>query len=464
MRLMSFRPKFSGIKSFFASALSWSCNKGNACWKHLRKMRTPAIIKWINKNGTSIWLSFLTLCIIAIILIAFGCLDDIVRFFKKEGWPIGENYKLEVVKLIAYILGGFLVLIQIVVLNRRAKATEEQAKAMAANIKVTEKQAESMAEQAKAMAENIKVTEKGQVQERFKNAIDQLGNDKVAVRLGAIYTLHHIAKDDIGLRKTIFDILCSYIRETTKDVGYKKRLDTSTEMQSILNLLFVYENEREIYKEYSADLHGSYLRKAELKKSYLVNAILYDARLELIDLSESNLQNANLNEAHLEGAYLCNSNLNYSNLWNAKLQGADIREAKLEAAYLRNANLTGSDLIKAHIRSLQSKHNLELEDAYYSGFETWINKVKSLETDLDGINRGKLTKDMVDEIMVGLKAEKSEIRISVRKRLNERIGKETDFTGCITGKMTDEEAQEIIDRYNAAMERKDDALKGIKKD
>jgi len=424
-------------------------------------MKMPGFIKWIKNNGSSIWLSFLTLCIIAIILIAFGCLDDIVRFFKKEGWPIGENYKLEVVKLIAYILGGFLVLTQIVVLNRRAKATEKQAK---------------------AMADNIKVTEKGQVNERFKNAIQQLGSGKVPIRLGAIYTLHHIAKDSEELRKTIFDILCSYIRETTNEKKYKERDDTSMEIQSMLDLLFVNNDERRIYEGYEANLINAYLRNANLIKSNLTNVRFFNAHLEGAKLSGAHLERAGfenahlegaiLNNAHLEGAYLWythleGTNLQFSHLegsiiWFAHFEGALIDHAHLEAAHLYKVWLEGTDFQHSNIKSLQSTKNLLVIELMK--FEQRVNNLKDLETDIGNCKKGVLTRKKLNEIIEGLEITNEETKKEFEKWLQRRIDKETAFTDCITGKLTDAEAQKIIDRYNAAMKRKDEALKGIKKD
>jgi uncharacterized membrane protein len=41
----------------------------------------------------------------------------------------------------------------------------------------------------------VEVTQEQQITERFTRAIDQLGNDKLSVKLGGIYALERIAKD-----------------------------------------------------------------------------------------------------------------------------------------------------------------------------------------------------------------------------------------------------------------------------
>jgi hypothetical protein len=44
-------------------------------------------------------------------------------------------------------------------------------------------------------ARTFEVTEQGQITERYSKAIEQLGADKLDVRLGAIYALERIATD-----------------------------------------------------------------------------------------------------------------------------------------------------------------------------------------------------------------------------------------------------------------------------
>ena len=53
----------------------------------------------------------------------------------------------------------------------------------------------------------------GQVTERFTRAVEQLGHERRAVRLGAIYALERVAKDSARDRDTIMETLTAYIRE-----------------------------------------------------------------------------------------------------------------------------------------------------------------------------------------------------------------------------------------------------------
>ncbi|MBA3947652.1 MAG: hypothetical protein H0X37_24240 [Herpetosiphonaceae bacterium] len=57
------------------------------------------------------------------------------------------------------------------------------------------------------------VTRRGQITERFTRAIDQLGSDNLAVRLGAIYALEQIAREsEKEYYRPIVEILTAFVR------------------------------------------------------------------------------------------------------------------------------------------------------------------------------------------------------------------------------------------------------------
>ena len=151
----------------------------------------------------------------------------------------GERNKYEVLKFLGISMGGILVALQALASHRRARAMEDTAKH----------------------------TEQGQRQERLKNAIEHLGNEKDSVRLGGIYELFHLAEDNEDLRRTALDILCAHIRRTTSETIYRAvhRSKPSEEVQSLLTLLFV--KEYEVFKSCDINLWGCWLNGAESQKS-----------------------------------------------------------------------------------------------------------------------------------------------------------------------------------------------------
>jgi len=51
-----------------------------------------------------------------------------------------------------------------------------------------------------------------QVTAFFAKAVEQLGDDKAPVRLGALYALERLAQNNAGQRPTVVDVLCAYLR------------------------------------------------------------------------------------------------------------------------------------------------------------------------------------------------------------------------------------------------------------
>ena len=285
-------------------------------------------------------------------------------------FTIGPEYA----KFVTYVFGGFLVLFQIMASARRATAAENTAKAM-------QKTAQS--------------TEKGNIDERFKSAIEHLGHESVSVRLGGIYALHHIAQEVEGYRERVFVILCAHIRETTTQEAYKPRIIESDwevptiEIQSILYLLFVKAPGREIYKGLKASLEMANLKGAQLVGAYLKNAILSCTILDDVDLSKADLQGAYLFMASLQKAELISADLQAANLPCSKLKSSILYKANLQEAVLYKADLQEANLYEANLQGADLQE-ADLVVAKYFNVEQLLN-VKTLY-------KAKLPEEMEDTI------------------------------------------------------------------
>jgi membrane protein implicated in regulation of membrane protease activity len=58
-----------------------------------------------------------------------------------------------------------------------------------------------------------RLTQQGQITERYAKAIEQLGSDKLDVRLGGIYGLERIATDSERDHPTVVEVLSAFVRE-----------------------------------------------------------------------------------------------------------------------------------------------------------------------------------------------------------------------------------------------------------
>ena len=178
---------------------------------------------------------------------------------------------------------------------------------------------------------NIELQTRNSIDQRFKDAIQLLGNENMGSRLGGIYALNNIAQSTrdpdseyANYSESIFKILCSYIRDKTQDSNYQKKYKDkpSIEIQSIIDVIFKDTAQRVVYKKYRADLPSS----------YLVGADFNNAALEYADFSDASLDNAYFSGAQCQKA----------NFYQAQCQGADFSDANLDATALYHIGIDDS--------------------------------------------------------------------------------------------------------------------------
>jgi hypothetical protein len=212
-----------------------------------------------------------------------------------------------------------------------------------------------------------RLTQQGQITDRYTKAIEQLGSEKLEIRLGGIYALERIAVDSERDHRTVVEVLGAFAREqggqpsrpNNADPATVKRVATDVEAAvTVLGRLpdRFYTSRANLASVYlaSANLVGANLWEANLQGANLREANLERARLQGADLQganlrEADLQRANLREANLQRAVLRGANLREANLERADLQGANLQAAFLREADLQRANLQGADLRRAFL-------------------------------------------------------------------------------------------------------------------
>jgi hypothetical protein len=88
--------------------------------------------------------------------------------------------------------------------------------------------------QADAALRQAELARRGHVAELFNRAVGQLDDDKLQVRLGAIYTLRQIADDFPDLAGAVLELLGVYARYTVRDYGDE---GAPPDVQEIMRLL-----------------------------------------------------------------------------------------------------------------------------------------------------------------------------------------------------------------------------------
>ena len=73
--------------------------------------------------------------------------------------------------------------------------------------------------QARAAQHQAELARRGYVAELFNRAVGQLDDEKLQIRLGAIYTLRQIAHDFSGLAGAVLELLNVNMRENAFEYG-----------------------------------------------------------------------------------------------------------------------------------------------------------------------------------------------------------------------------------------------------
>ena len=173
----------------------------------------------------------------------------------------------------------------------------------------------------------FELTEQGQVTERYTKAVEQLGSDKLDVRIGGIYALERIARDSARDHPVVMEVLSAFIhahsREPWPPPGpdgeeYKRRI--RPDIQAAVTVVG--------RRDARFDVRPVNLSDARLLSAFLPDADLKAAHLVRTDLTGAFLGSANLADAALHNAKLTRATLVHANLTGADLSGADLTGAR----------------------------------------------------------------------------------------------------------------------------------------
>ena len=218
----------------------------------------------------------------------------------------------------------------------------------------------------------FELTEQGQVTDRYTKAVEQLGSNKLDVRIGGIYALERVARDSARDHPTVMQVLTAFIREHSHEAlvppdprGPEEEPSIGPDVQAAVAVVGNRDAERDIQP---INLARAYLGGADLAGSVLVRVNLFQAHLNEADLSRADLSGAFLQAAHLVSAELWRANLSGADLSAADLSGANLSGANLSGADLNTATLTRARLIRADLSGADLDVD-NLSGAEFSGAE-----------------------------------------------------------------------------------------------
>jgi hypothetical protein len=229
--------------------------------------------------------------------------------------------------------------------------------------------------------QQLAISREGQITERFTRAVELLGSDDLAVRVGAIRALERLSKDSRSDDRAIYGLLNAYIRhhsphrpgrrpvtaptglatgsgDAITDARQQERAERVDCERRFAGLFSLQKCAFDVYlalqvlsqrpatlsdgNSFVPSLQDTDLRGAQLGSAPLHSADLRGAVLDDLSCYSSGPPPTDLGEASLQGA-----SLKRARLYGANLRGAQLEDAKLAGADLSSADLTGAKLAGA---------------------------------------------------------------------------------------------------------------------
>ncbi|MFE5894997.1 pentapeptide repeat-containing protein [Streptomyces sp. NPDC056462] len=225
--------------------------------------------------------------------------------------------------------------------------------------------------QVRVSQDGLRATQEGYVTDRFSRDVDQLGSDKLDVRIGGLHALWRIAEQSARDREAIISIQAAYLRThlpwppagpespaADLPINDIAPLETrAADAQVALTALGVLCRHREqswvnlsITDLRRADCDGLWFPEVNFDRACMEAAGLYHANLTQASLVSVNLRHADLTTAILRRARCILADLRAAKLVEADLRDVDFTETDLREANLRKADAHGAVFHRADLR------------------------------------------------------------------------------------------------------------------
>ncbi|MGW8632799.1 pentapeptide repeat-containing protein [Streptomyces sp. NPDC055793] len=225
--------------------------------------------------------------------------------------------------------------------------------------------------QLRVSQDGLRATREGYVTDRFSRAVDQLGSDKLDVRIGGLHALWRIAEQSTRDREAIISIQAAYLRthlpwppagpeSPAPDVPINDiaPLEIRTaDAQVALTALGVLCQRREqswvnlsVTDLRRADCDGLWFPEVNFDRACMEAASLYRVNLTQASLVSVNLRHADLTTGILRRARCVLADLRAAKLVETDLCDADFTETDLREANLRKATAQGAVFHRADLR------------------------------------------------------------------------------------------------------------------
>ena len=181
------------------------------------------------------------------------------------------------------------------------------------------------------------------ISNQVSKGFEQLGSDKLVVRLGGIYALEGVMNTSKQYGQPVLEALSAFVRDSTST--NEGDGPPATDVQAALTVI----GRRKVVGHVNlagAHIPHANMFEANLQDVYFFNANLARAYIFRADLTNAHLRNANLRNANLTGADLRYTDLTNADLTETDLRGATVTQAQLDQACGTNVKLDPKLTIK----------------------------------------------------------------------------------------------------------------------
>ena len=225
-------------------------------------------------------------------------------------------------------------------------------------------------------ARQTKIAQHSLRNERHQKAVEMLGNGVLPVRLGGIYALQQLAKEDaVNYHVQVMRIFCAFLHHPTTDQTTdvaSNSLDTNIEHGRRDSKMYIRRDVQDVLHAIGSrdrkeiELEGRVgfdlvINGADYQglKLYEVVRFSYDRSFKLLDsrpkrrakFSNVHFRNVNFSEADLSFVDMSNAEFWDTDFTDAVLEDVDLSGTSWDGGSLRNARLSSVDLSRARIEN-----------------------------------------------------------------------------------------------------------------
>ncbi|EKU97317.1 putative low-complexity protein [Leptolyngbya sp. PCC 7375] len=180
------------------------------------------------------------------------------------------------------------------------------------------------------------------ITERFSVAVEQLGHEQTAVRIGGIYSLERIAQDSPRDYWTVMEILAAFIRDRRNWIAWEDLPEEPKIEKDITPAIIVLGRCDRTRQPPNSPI---YLQSCDFRRCAFINdnfpnTLFHKSHFGQANLSGSNFQGSSFRRSNLTDANLKNADLSETNLTKAKLTRADVTHCNFQNADLSEADLS----------------------------------------------------------------------------------------------------------------------------